>query len=69
MNEKEFAEKLMNDHYMKIMEFASDNDLSEEILITLLSKKHSIVTIEYLLMEDSSDKEMLLKVYNIIKEL
>ena len=69
MTEKEFAEKLMNDHYMKIIEFASDNDLSEEILITLLAKRHSIITIEYLMKEDSSDKEMLLKVYNIIKEL
>ena len=67
--EEKLAKDLFYDHYLAIMNHAEASDISEEILITLLAKRHSIITIEYLMKEDSSDKEMLLKVYNIIKEL
>ena len=67
--EEKFAKDLFYEHYFIIMNYAEASDISEEILITLLAKRHSIITIEYLMKEDSSDKEMLLKAKTIIENI
>lgn len=67
--EEKFAKDLFNDHYFAIMNHKDSGDFSEEILITLLAKRHSVITIEYLMKEDSSDKEMLLKAKTIIENI
>ena len=51
------------------MNYKDSGDFSEEILITLLAKRHSLITIDYLMKEDSSDKEMLLKAKTIIENI
>lgn len=67
--EEKLAKDLFNDHYFAIMNHKDSGDFSEEILITLLAKRHSVITIEYLMKEDSSDKEMLLKAKTIIENI
>ena len=66
--EEKFAKDLLHEHRLAIMDFTS-GDFGEEIIVTVLSKKHSLITIEYLMKEDSSDKEMLLKAKTIIENI
>ena len=44
---KEEAIELFNEHYAEIMVY--DTDLSEEILVSILSIKHSIITCQKIL--------------------
>ena len=47
MTPKEKAKELFNKHYMAI--FNIDSDYSEECLISILSQKHSLITVDELL--------------------
>ena len=38
------ALELFNKHYLLILEI--DNDLSEEIIISILAKKHALITVD-----------------------
>jgi hypothetical protein len=44
---KEFAINLFNKHYLLILEI--DNDLSQEIIISILAKKHALLTVDEIL--------------------
>lgn len=43
---EQLAEKIFLEHYNEI--FSIDSDYSEEILISLLAKKHSIITLKHM---------------------
>ena len=43
MNPKEKAVQLFNKYYVSILEI--DNDLSQEIIISILAKKHSLIAV------------------------
>jgi len=47
MTPKEFAINLFNKHYLLILEI--DNDLSQEIIISILAKKHALLTVDEIL--------------------
>ena len=44
MTPKDKANNLFNKHYLLILEI--DNDLSEEIIISILAKKHALITVD-----------------------
>jgi hypothetical protein len=50
-SEVEIAKKIFSDHYLIL--FEADSDLSEEILITVLAKKHALKTVQFII-----DKEI-----------
>jgi hypothetical protein len=43
MNPKDKATQLFNKYYVSILEI--DNDLSQEIIISILAKKHSLIAV------------------------
>jgi hypothetical protein len=47
MNPKEKAVQLFNKYYVSILEV--NNDLSEEILISILAKKHALIAVDEVL--------------------
>lgn len=46
-SEVEIAEKIFSEHYIVL--FDAGNDLSEEILITILAKKHALKTVQFII--------------------
>jgi hypothetical protein len=46
-SEVEIAKKIFSYHYLIL--FEADNDLSEEILITVLAKKHALKTVQFII--------------------
>ena len=44
MTPKDKALKLFNKYYVSILEL--NNDLSEEIIISILAKKHALITVD-----------------------
>jgi hypothetical protein len=47
MNPKEKAVQLFNKYYVSILEV--NNDLSEEIIISILAKKHALIAVDEIL--------------------
>jgi hypothetical protein len=47
MTIKDKAINLFNKHYLLILEI--DNDLSQEIIISILAKKHALLTVDEIL--------------------
>ena len=47
MNPKEKATQLFNKYYVSILEI--DHDLSEEIIISILAKKHALIALDEIL--------------------
>jgi len=44
MNPKEKSVQLFNSYYVSILEI--NNDLSEEVIISILAKKHSLIAVD-----------------------
>lgn len=47
MNPKEKATQLFNKYYVSIL--GLNNDLSEEVIISILTKKHSLIAVDEIL--------------------
>jgi len=58
----EYANELFSTHYAVLI--GANNDLSEEIVITELAKKHSIITLKVILEREVVSSPEKIKFYN-----